>query len=386
MRYRMKVLFLGAGTSIDAGYPIASTLLDAIEKEMASGADVLTKDSWTRFDNFRKSATAPLSHILNSPNPEVVLSYPDLLVSALRARDWETNQRLREAIRRYDQKAVDQIAQEFEAPEREDLWQGLQARHDLLKCLHFFLGARNCADAQEEAAAQRDYLRRELSWLSAGDVIITTNWDTLAERILAERLLWSPVDGYGFPRQIVCARESSTLPAWFPMKSALLVLKLHGSFGWHVVAGHSHYDDVLGYIFLDFDEFLSHFPFFGGDERLFVPDTSEPAQFQPENDPLIVYPSFLKQLEGVGIQTVWEQARLALEVATEVRIVGASLPDSDAALRSLLNPLRFGAAKGAVSIAVHNPDSDARTRWREFLGDQIICKNLRAGEGDFSVP
>ena len=376
----MKVLFLGAGASKEAGYPIASDLLIAIEKEIASGVDVVTKDLWTRFDKFRKNVTPPLSHILNSPNPEVVFSYPDLLLSALHARDLEASQRLLDAIGNRNQNAVERIVQEYEEPERESLWLGLQARHDLMMCLHFWLGARNCVDAKKKEAAKREYLRRELAWLSAGDVIITTNWDTLTERILSESLLWSPVDGYGFPRKIEVASGPRTLPAWFPMKSALRVLKLHGSFGWHVIAGHNHYDNSLGAIFLNSAEFLSSFPFFFGEEELYVRDKSEPEHFQPENDPIIIYPSFLKQLEGMVIQTVWNQAQSALYEATEIRIVGASLPDSDTALRCLLNPLRFRLAKGEVSIAVHNPDSYALKRWQEFIGDRKICKKLRAGE------
>lgn len=380
----MKVLFLGAGASIDAGYPSTSTLLDEIEKEISHGADVATRKAWNHFVSFRKGATGPLAHILNSPNPEVVLSYPDLLVAALGAHDAEIDRKLKQAYAQYDQQAVETIVQEFDEPARNILREGLSARHDLLSCLHYFLGVRHTSDAGPDAFTRRASLRRELTWLSSGDSIVTTNWDTLAERILTEQLLWSPLDGYGFSRNIVPKNGTDILPAWFPRSSAIRVLKLHGSFGWYILATNKRGEQGALDIFLDSREFLAFFPYRYKDSVLYIRDASEPEFHQPDNTPFLIYPSFLKQLVGCGIQTVWEAARCALEAASEVRIVGASLPDSDTALRTLLNPLRFHAEHGTVSIAVHNPDTDAHTRWQEFLGERIVCRRLRTGEANSS--
>jgi hypothetical protein len=56
-------------------------------------------------------------------------------------------------------------------------------------------------DAEPDAGSRRAYLQGELAFVRDGDVIITTNYDTLAERTLMEEGRWSPGDGYGHHAQ-----------------------------------------------------------------------------------------------------------------------------------------------------------------------------------------
>src|SRR4051812_15187586 len=81
----MKVLWLGAGASVSAGYPTAQELLAALELMVQRGSDVFTEEAWRRFVAFRESATGVDRTILMSRNPEVVLSLPDLWDAALEA-------------------------------------------------------------------------------------------------------------------------------------------------------------------------------------------------------------------------------------------------------------------------------------------------------------
>ena len=80
------------------------------------------------------------------------------------------------------------------------------------------------------------------------------------------------------------------------------------------------------------------------------------------------------------MQRIWHEAQAALIRADEIRIVGASLPFADIAVRVLLNPLRFRAEEGAVKIEVHNPDKKTHITWKDFLGGGITTLPLKTGE------
>jgi hypothetical protein len=77
----MKVLFLGAGASFRAGYPLANDLLPTIEAT-AVKSKVSIQDAWRKWRSFRDAASGPLALALRHTNPEVVLSQIDLLETA----------------------------------------------------------------------------------------------------------------------------------------------------------------------------------------------------------------------------------------------------------------------------------------------------------------
>ena len=80
------------------------------------------------------------------------------------------------------------------------------------------------------------------------------------------------------------------------------------------------------------------------------------------------------------MQCVWYEALEALTSATELRIIGASLPASDLGVRVLLNPVRFMLMADQVRVEIHNPDVRAQRRWSEFLGDKITLRSRKLGE------
>ncbi len=55
--------------------------------------------------------------------------------------------------------------------------------------------------------------------------------------------------------------------------------------------------------------------------------------------------------------------------AQSVEVWGYSLPESDTAVRTLLNGLRFRLAEGEVRARVHDPNAEVQDLWRDFLGD-----------------
>jgi hypothetical protein len=175
--------------------------------------------------------------------------------------------------------------------------------------LEEFFDVKHNDDRTPDGHKRRDYLRGFLKAVSTGDVVITLNWDTTAERTLAELGRWNPTTGYGFPKPLIGSSVGSR-PVL--LDSPVRVLKLHGSFGWYRRSSGLYFADAL------LDSFSP---------QLTDPNQPEPGLGPPENR-LLLYPSFLKQVNDREMLRVWQQADRALREATQVRIVGYSLPEA----------------------------------------------------------
>jgi hypothetical protein len=208
---------------------------------------------------------------------------------------------------------------------------------------------------------KRHYLRGLLSTLVHGDVVITLNWDTTVERTLLEDGRWNPMNGYGFEKTLC---KDSGLGEVHPldsdpMQSEIIVLKLHGSVGWHrSQGGRLYFDRNHGY--------LQYFEYKEGGVSIPLVDPNAPGG--PSLDPVLLYPSFLKQLSGYELQLVWRKAQEALGTMECINVWGYSLPPSDVATRTLLNPVRSRLERKDVRVRVHDPSPDICARWEEFLG------------------
>jgi hypothetical protein len=252
-----------------------------------------------------------------------------------------------------------------------------EARNRFVDCLLWFFTFRHQDDATPEGRKRRDYLRELLSELRKGDVVITLNWDTTIERTLAEDDRWTPMTGYGFEKSL---RTGSThalqeLPAEFSRESEVVVLKPHGSFGWHESKSRS--------ICFSNYYFLPQFGFVHRSDPILLFDPASPLD-QPDRRPVLAYPSFLKQLRGAEMQKIWYRASEALAQAETIDIWGYSLPESDSAIRTLLNPLRFRLEQGNVRVCVHEPGCgvtgmEVRDRWKQFFGELACIDKKRLG-------
>ena len=183
------------------------------------------------------------------------------------------------------------------------------------------------------------------------------------ERVLAEDGRWYPADGYGFPRQLVYEAENGikhSIPARSAPPSELVVLKLHGSYGWR---------SVNDRFFLDGPEYLAGFTFPLLDVSTPLRDADEPTDYSP-SDLVMVYPSFLKHLARPMLADIRTLASAHLWHANFVEIIGYSLPASDSAARALLLPLILRLNSGAARVVVHDPSARTLERWRAFLGSK----------------
>ena len=100
-------------------------------------------------------------------------------------------------------------------------------------------------------------------------------------------------------------------------------------------------------------------------------DPHQPRVGPPEGS-VLLYPSFLKQLSGAVMQQIWHAAGEALATASRIDVYGYSLPESDSAVRTLLNVLRFRSESEMLRLSVHDPSLDAQERWRSFLGRRAV--------------
>ena len=367
----MRVLIFGAGASKPAGYPVAGKLIPAIEKFVEGEREVMLKRYWERWDSWRKNTRGILREIAFNPNPEVVLSLPDLYETALRAtsdehlgralRNWKAGQLSQEDERRYKDYLT--------SHEHKELSEGWPALKGFIECLQRFFFFRHYQDAKTPRL--RDYLRRHFARLSEGDVVITLSWDTTVERTLYEEGDWSPITGYGFRKNLRTMPYRGPLPRGVSRHAKVTVLKLHGSIGWH--------PSPSGGVYFDHPLFLSQFGFSANGNPVDLVDPEAPSDRPPE-DSVLLYPSFLKQLSGFAIQQIWHAAAESLRKAERVDVYGYSLPESDTAVRTLLNVLRFRSAAGKLRLRVHDPGESAQSRWRNFLGDSATIDGQRVEE------
>jgi hypothetical protein len=367
----MKLLILGAGSSMPAGYPGAAGLMDAVAEDAGRTTLINFRQAWEAWERFREETSEPLRRLLRNPNPEVVLSVPDLLEIATAEEDERRRRLAFEQWQEQGDEALEPWKEYLGSAARAEFAAGRAAALRFHDCLHWYFAHKSYADAEQPH--RRDYLRELLRGYGQGDVVITFNWDTTVERTVMEEGTWSPVRGYGISRPLVDQASPFIDPQALPEAVTALrwptVLKLHGSFGWHRAhTGEMYFESAL---------YLRHLPLLrSGSRTVFLRDPAEPPA-QPPGESVLAYPSFLKQLHGEEMQEIWCQAVEAVAGASEVDVFGYSLPPSDAATRVLLNPLRARSAD--ISVRVTDPDRQARERWQGFLGEHAQVLEGRLG-------
>lgn len=357
----MKVLFLGAGASMPACYPSAADLLRGMESEIEETPFPQARKAWETFLGFRKGASEPWASILANPNPEVVLSALDLVNKSFVAEREQIRREVREA--EDDQSQREALEQYSERPVQ-GYYDARKARVAFLRAIDHYLAVKNFRDS--ESREHRQYLHPLLENLERGDAVVTTNWDPLVERTLLEQGQWTPFDGYGIEFDLQRAwpeHDPPPLPEWAPRQSAIPVLKLHGSFGWH---RESPTIDPSP-LYLQYAGFLQTLPLERDEETVYLRDPNEPQPPGTFHQLQISYPSYLKPAPSNELQKVWQLAQEAIQKAKTVEVVGFSLPAADVAIRTLLMPL----ASEPHQVVIRDPNPDTRERWARFLDGEV---------------
>ncbi len=174
--------------------------------------------------------------------------------------------------------------------------------------------------------------------VTPGDVVITFNYDAAVERELKVADLWEIGNGYGF--EVDCQ-----LP-----RSRTLVLKLHGSANWLDLV----FDGLRGFACFDPSEgSLGTRPVFVDPDLAYLgypvlrdPRLRNGPQERGAVGPSIILPGRNKQFyystsvndreREAFWDDLWNQAGLALHEASEIVLIGYSMPLADSRARELL--------------------------------------------------
>lgn len=200
-------------------------------------------------------------------------------------------------------------------------------------------------------AADHDLLDR---MVQPGNVVITTNWDNLVERIAAAR----------FVRYRLCG---------LPNDSELLVLKLHGSIDWLRPAAAK--KPVGRVAYADLTELAG-----SSRARKSSPTGASPVLRTRITNPGATWrtikgaatdPFMLTMTPGKAdalgpVLELWEHAYRSVSAADTLEIIGYSMPEDDIEIRTIL---RAGVLRGPANpvITVRNPAPDVHARVRELI-------------------
>jgi hypothetical protein len=229
-------------------------------------------------------------------------------------------------------------------------------------------------DSVEKASEQfQPFFNSAIRLLGNAEAVITTNWDTLAEIVL--RLV---------DRQVVYrASEPPELP----------VLKLNGSVDWFRVApseGSALSDRLYAPIG---DGYVRYKQFSEGPQLFFANDKTRKQMDRLQFG--IVAPTHFRDLPDQFLRQVWRDAYNTLRRAEHIIVVGYSLPETDIAVRYLLQrallvrklqiePLEWW---NNLKIDVVDPDPHGyvEARWRSLFGDKVNLIKAGLLDVEFTV-
>ena len=195
----MRVFLFGAGASFKAGYPLAKNLLGEIEEEARNSPIENLCRSWAEWQSLRDNSSGLANYLLGNSNPEVVLSLPDLCEVARDSEDRAAFGKARQVLEAGSDDPGE-IWEHLKSEGRKLANEAVVARERSRDCLNQYFLYKHYLDSKLENKEAREYLRQVLSTLTAGDKVITLNWDTTVERTLLEDNRWNLLHGYGFAK------------------------------------------------------------------------------------------------------------------------------------------------------------------------------------------
>ena len=341
----MRVFILGSGFSHDADYPLTNQMLVKFDDYVQNDKEGREyQRPWGQFKEWREGQIArggSQAHICSTQNPEYLLTYLDIASMAFPDMD--------EVLSGKRVKAVHDGEPSEAAPED-------PVRDSLRQVMSRYFMSRHGEDNDLEPRNSDKYRKFFNSCVQDQDVIITFNYDTLAERFLLKSSKWGPGDGYGFKPNL--ERESLRGSISKPT-STIRILKLHGSVGWHS-GGYLPEDRVTLTTKL-----LEGFGVVGSSKR----------DWDDLSNPVMLAPSFMKMFEHPVYYDLWSKAAHALRDAEDVVVIGYSLPEADAAAVALVT----GALKYKKSpvLVVDPAADDLQERYEMVTGRHVSTVNMK---------
>jgi NAD-dependent SIR2 family protein deacetylase len=342
---RSTVLFLGAGASAAFGYPTTSAILPGIRDGLNSG-DLLSKASnpkreQAKMDRLREHLERLLPAIfdvkIQLPLITDVLSLVDLLISTGETAVPEMSASQLEDFRALLEEAIIEAIDAAPGAPRSD--------PTLDKLADWILGV---ADSGPPLT------------------IVSTNYDTLLESVLFEKLQFAPeAEDDAIARAVDFGfswREHATgkflEPVHHPPESPRIrIFKLHGSLSWLKCP-------LCGFIYVNTTGNVVRQAF--REDK--VDYNNRCVCGHGPVRAVIVAPSMVRSVREPNLLTIWRSALEALRIADEWVVAGYSLPPEDVAIRSILLRAFHGRGKRpAPRIRVVQPCEDKATADRYRL-------------------
>jgi NAD-dependent SIR2 family protein deacetylase len=183
-----------------------------------------------------------------------------------------------------------------------------------------------------------DFHRQLLASLTPADTIITFNWDLLVDNLITLQRPSGP--NYGTDALVPRGPRVLNRPGEpFPM-----LLKLHGSFNWMEC---SRCRGCSAHLLLG-KVVAAHY----SGQPTMCESCNEPTE------PIIIPPTLLKRYESRVIESIWRKAHAALKDASEIMIIGYSLPPTDFKAKWLFMESRANALP-LRSLSIFDRCSDA---------------------------
>ena len=201
---------------------------------------------------------------------------------------------------------------------------------------------------------------------------VTTNYDILCDNaLLRQQTLLGEITSinYGFE---FCnyGADSNTMP---PHNNSPLLFKLHGSLNW---------------LFCPTCNTVKLTPQEKGAADLMILLETEPNQAkcnecQSFYSPIIIPPTFYKNLSNVYLSMVWNKAELELTSVKHIVFCGYSFPDADIHIKYLIKRIQTNRHNNDLKITVVNnhqgkskgQKEEEKDRFIRFLGNKVNYTN-----------
>ena len=213
---------------------------------------------------------------------------------------------------------------------------------------------------------------RVLSGLSGDPFsVVSLNWDTLLEDSLfwciGQANLIGKIDiDYGC--YTTALKPSPHVTSLRQKPSGIFnlkLLKLHGSANWRMCPACNRLFTNVGVNDELWDLFATIRP---------CPECEKlnpelHPERQPQLEPFFITPTYVKKFNNPHIQMTWHNAYIELTEARQVIFAGYSLPEADYHLRDLL--VRAIQPSAEIIVITSDKNSDTAKRYRRFFGNQI---------------
>lgn len=339
-----RVLFLGAGASAAFGYPVTGQIFPRLTEGLASRTllplESNPKRERAKMNRLRQHLEALLPAVLEDdielPLITDVLSLIDLLLST-------------------GEVAVPMLS----TKEMEDL-------RALLEEAIVEMVERGSDDPRSLETLDRltDWMLNALDLDGAPLTIVSTNYDTLVESLLFEKITMDPVMelsssvDLGFSWREHSGGDFLEIVNHTPSSPRVRIFKLHGSVSWLKCP-------LCGFIYVNTVGSIirqAH-----REDKVDYSNTCVCGHGPVRR--VIVLPSMVRSIRDPDLLTIWRSALEAMRVADEWIVAGYSLPAEDIAIRSiLLRAYHGGGRKGRPPvIRVIQKEQEKRTEDRYRL-------------------